>query len=302
VTRGVRRRTRFPSRARTALLVGLTVLLVGAGGTAGHALWASTATTAVTKASTASVAATSTGFEKLAGALTPTDTTRTAAVVVTNTGSTSGPWRGTITTAPANDADRALAAKTRVTAWPATVATCTATTAPPSGALVGSWAVPPVLSGTLAPQATATWCVRTVTDLAQPTDARVTATLTTVLGAGSWKGTAATQAAQTTTAPLFTGGFTCAQGDRYVQIGWSTSWALLGATYDLTINGTHVAYAQGMWPYAIIQQSSAPASIAPDGPVRVTVSLVRSDGSRQVVATGTIIAETRDGYRGYRCS
>jgi hypothetical protein len=297
----VSRPRRPRGRAHAAMLVCLTVLLVGAGGTAGHALWASTATTTATQVRSATVVVSETGFDKLAGELTAAAPARTAAVVVANTGSTAGAWKGTITTAPTNDADRALASGTMVTAWASSAGTCTATTSPASGAVTGSWATPPTLSGSLAAGATATWCVRAVGNLSRPTTAKVDATLTTVLGTGSWTGRDTSRAVQTTTAPVVTGGFRCTptDGDWYVFVSWD---AVQSESYGVMVNGTRIATTTGWYPMTGITRDQVPASLAPDGTVKVTVDLLRNGVSAGQVASGTIVAFSNNGTRGFRCS
>jgi hypothetical protein len=299
----VTRARRGQPRHRAALLVGFTVLLLGAGATAGHALWASTATTA-TNVRSASVAVTEAGFDKLAGELTAAAPARTTAVVVTNAGSTAGAWKGTITTAPTNDADRALASGTMVTAWASTTGTCAASTSPASGAVTGSWASPPALSGTLSAGATATWCVRAVGNLSKPATAKVDATLTTVLGTGAWTGRDTSRAVQTTTAPVVTGGFRCTptDGDWYVFVSWDASTAAQSESYGVMVNGTRIATTTGYYPMTGITRDQVPTTLAPDGTVKVTVDLQRNGVSVRQVASGTIVAFTNNGTRGFRCS
>jgi hypothetical protein len=300
----VTRARRAHPRRRAALLVGFTVLLLGAGGTAGHALWASTATSA-TAVRSATVAATETGFDQLAGALTAQSPSRTATVVVANTGSTAGPWTSAVTTATSTDADRALARATTVTAWPTTATSCTASTAVGSGSVQGTWAAPPALSGSLAAGAKATWCVRTSTSFATSSAASVRATLSTTLGTGTWRGTDTSTATQSTAAPVVTGGFGCTptDGNWYVVIGWDTSVSSLESNYNVMVNGTRVATSQGYYGKAVLSGAEIPATLAPDGTVRVTVDLLDSQ-SRVVrqVASGTIVAFTQSGARGIRCS
>jgi hypothetical protein len=299
-------RTRRPrGRARAALLVGLTVLLVGAGATAGHALWASTATTS-TSVRAATVAVTSTGFDQLAGAVSSQSPSRTATVVVTNTGSGSSPWTGTVSAAASTTADRSLAGATKVVAWSTSSSTCSATTSVGSGSVSGTWASPPRISGTLDGGAHATWCVRT-TASSFPTSgsAAVTGTLGVVLGSGTWTGRASTSATQTAAGPAITGGFACTpqDGNWYVVVGWDTSVSSLESNYNVMVNGTRIATSQGYYGKASISGSEVPATLAPDGTVRVTVDLL--DSQNQVVrqvASGTVVAFTQSGARGFRCS
>ncbi|WP_043676266.1 hypothetical protein [Clavibacter michiganensis] len=292
-------------RARTALLVGATVLLVGAGGTAGHALWASTVTTS-TPVRAASVAVTSTGFDQLGGAVSAQSPSRTATVVVTNTGTVTSPWSARVSTTTSTTADADLARATRVVAWSTTASSCSASTAVGSGSVSGTWAAPPALSGTLGAGARATWCIRTTaTSFPTSTAAGVTGTLAVSLGSGTWTGRATTAATQTAAAPAVTGGFACTpqDGNWYVVIGWDTSVSSLESNYNVMVNGTRIATSQGYYGKASISGSEVPASLAPDGTVRVTVDLLDSQNHviRQV-ASGTVVAFVQSGARSFRCS
>ena len=298
------RAARRPGRVHAALLVGVTVLLVGIGGTAGHALWASTVTTGANVQS-ATVAVTEAGFDRLAGEVTAQSPSRTATVLVTNTGSTRAAWTGTMTAAFTTADDQYLARNVRVVAWTATGSTCTATTAPGSDAATGNWIVPPALSGTLSAGQAVTWCVRT-TATAFPTGAAgLTATLTTVLGSGSWTGRDTAAARQTTPAPAVTGGFSCqpTDGNWYVIIGWDVTKAPLETWYAVIVNGTTIAKSQGYYGKATISAAEVPATLAADGPVKVRIDrLDANDRSVGQVAGGTITAITQSGARGFRCA
>lgn len=300
------RRTRRPvSRLHAALLVGLTVILLGTGGTAVHALWASSASTGSTvRAATVSV--TSTGFDQLSGAVSSSSPSRTATVVVKNTGSVQSPWTGSVTALASASADRTLASGTRVVAWSTTASSCSATSSVGSGSVSGTWASPPSVSGTLAAGAHATWCVRT-TASGFPTSgsASVTGTLGVVLGTGSWTGRASTSATQTAAGPAVTGGFACTpqDGNWFVVVGWDTSGASLDSNYNVMVNGTRIATSNGYYGKASISGSEVPPTLAADGTVRVTVDLLDANSKvvRQV-ASGTIVAFTQSNARSFRCS
>jgi hypothetical protein len=300
----VTRARRPRGRLHAALLVGMTVLLLGAGATAGHALWASTATTGA-NVQTASVAVTETGFDKLAGEFTAQSPTRTAAIVVTNTGSTRASWTGSMTAPTSSTNDQYFARNMRVVAWTAGGSGCTASTSVGSDAATGNWVVPPALSGTLSAGASATWCVRT-TATAFPTGAAsVTPTLTTVLGSGSWTGRDTAAARQTTPTPTVTGGFSCqpTDGNWYVVVSWDVSVAPMDTWYGVIVNGKTIAMSQGYYGKATISANQVPASLAADGTVKVRVDrLDANDRSVGQVAGGTIVAFTQSGARGMRCS
>lgn len=298
---GARRRL---GRAHAALLVGLTVLLVGIGATAGHALWASS-TTASTNVASATVAVTASGFEALAGELTAKSPSRTAAVVVTNTGSTSAPWTGTMTAPTSSQDDQYFARNVRVVAWTAVGSGCTANTAVGPDASTANWVVPPTLSGTLSAGAAVTWCVRTTATAFPTAAASVTATLTTVLGSGSWTGRATAAAQQTTPAPAVSGGFSCyaTSGNWFVFISWDASVAPMSSYYGVMVNGTRVATSPGFYGVAAITREQVPSTLAADGPVAISIDLLDGDGAKvRQVANGTVIAFQQSGARGFRCS
>ncbi|MFT2692559.1 hypothetical protein [Clavibacter zhangzhiyongii] len=299
------RRTRRPvGRLHAALLVGLTVILLGSGGTAVHALWASSVSAGSTvRAATVSV--TSTGFDQLGGAVSSSSPSRTATVVVRNTGTVQSPWTGTVSATASTDADRALAGGTKVVAWSTTASSCSATSSVGSGSVSGTWAAPPTLSGTLAGGAQSTWCVRT-TASGFPTSgsASVTGTLAVVLGSGTWTGRASTSATQTAAGPTVTGGFRCTptDGDWYVFVSWDASTAAQSESYGVMVNGTRIATTTGYYPMTGITRDQVPVTLAPDGTVKVTVDLLRDGVSVRQVASGTIVAFTNTGTRGFRCS
>ncbi|CAQ01114.1 hypothetical protein ACR8AL_12540 [Clavibacter sepedonicus] len=295
---------RRPGRAHAALLVGLTVLLVGIGATAGHALWASSTSTS-TNVQSATVAVTESGFDQLAGELTAQSPTRTAAVLVTNTGSTRASWTGTMTAPTSSTNDQYFARNVRVVAWTAVGSGCTANTSVGPDSATANWVVPPTLSGTLNPGACVIWCVRTTATAFPTAAAGVTATLTTVLGSGSWTGRDSSTAKQTTPAPTVTGGFSCqsTDGNWYVIVSWDVSGAPMDTWYGVIVNGKTIAMSQGSYGKATISGSQVPASLAADGTVKVRIDrLDANDQSVGQVAGGTIVAFTQSGARGFRCS
>jgi len=300
----VSRTRRRLGRAHAALLVGLTVLLVGIGATAGHALWASTTSTRTNVAS-ATVAVTETGFDRLAGELTSKSPSRTAAVVVTNTGSTRAAWTGTMTAPTSTQDDQYFARNVRVVAWTAVGSGCTASTAVGPDASTANWVVPPTLSGTLSAGAAVTWCVRTTATAFPSGSASVTATLTTVLGSGSWTGRDTATATQTTPGPAVTGGFRCepTDGNWYVFVAWDTSGAPSSSNYGVMVNGTRIATSQGSYGKAAITRDQVPSTLAADGTVPVSVDLLDGNGAKvRQVANGTVVAFQQSGARGFRCS
>ncbi|MDA3803564.1 hypothetical protein PED38_02015 [Clavibacter sp. CT19] len=301
-----RARTRRPvSRLHAALLVGVTVVLLGSGGTAVHALWASSVT-ASSAVHAATVSVTSTGFDQLSGAVSSNSPSRTATVVVKNTGSVQSPWTGTVSASASSGADRTLAGGTKVVAWSTTASSCSATSSVGSGSVSGTWAAPPTISGTLAGGAHSTWCVRT-TASGFPTSgsAAVTGTLGVVLGSGTWTGRASTSATQTAAGPAVTGGFACTpqDGNWFVVVGWDTSVASLDSNYNVMVNGTRIATSNGYYGKASISGSEVPPTLAADGTVHVSVDLL--DANNQVVrqvADGTVVAFTQSNARSFRCS
>lgn len=161
----------------------VVVLLVSGSALTAQAYWRSTATLSTTVASGA-VGIALGAPTGLGGAYATGTLTRVAPLTVTNTGTV--PM--TYAIAVAGSGSGALASAVQVTRWSvASAAACTSTPGP--GAVTGTWAAPPAMSGTLAAGAVTVWCVRTsvtAAQLAGLTGSSFQATLTATGSAGLW--------------------------------------------------------------------------------------------------------------------
>lgn len=165
----------------------VAILLVGGGAIAAQAYWRSTATLSTTVASGAVgiALADPTGLD---GAYSTGTLTRVAPLTVTNTGTV--PMNYTITVAGAGSG--ALASAVQVTRW-SVASTSACTTTPGPGAVTGTWAATPAMSGTLAVGAVSIWCVRTSVTAAQLpglTGASLQVTFTATGTTGQWSASA----------------------------------------------------------------------------------------------------------------
>lgn len=179
-------------RHRVIATLGVAVFLVLAGTGAGNALWSSTASTSATTAAGA-IGISQTGFADLATVYTSANLTDTAMITVTNSGTVTAPFTMTVG-APAT----ALAIGAVVRTW-GTAGNCASM---PGGASTSNWTAIPSLTGTLAPAASAIFCIRTSVIAGQLVSLGATGvvgsmTLTSTLG--SW--TASTSATATQTVP-----------------------------------------------------------------------------------------------------
>lgn len=176
------------ARVIRAVAVGVVALLLASGGAlAAHAYWRSTATVSTTVASGA-VGIALGAPSGLDGSYASGTLTRVAALTVTN----SGTVPETYTVAVSGAGSGALASAVQVTRWSvASASACTAT--PGSGAVTGTWAAPPTISGTLAAAAANVWCVRTSLTAAQLSGlsgSSIQMTFTATGAVGSWVATA----------------------------------------------------------------------------------------------------------------
>lgn len=201
-------------RVLAAVVVG--ALLASGGALAAQAYWRSTATLGTTVASGA-VGIALGAPTALSGAYASGSLTRVAPLTVTNTGTVSV----TYTIAATSTGSGALAAGVTVTRWlVASAPACTATAGP--GAVAGTWAAPPVLSGTLSPGAAEIWCVRTSVTAAQLPALSGTSIQVTLLATGA-AGLWSTSASQTIAQNVVATTMTCTpSGSPWgVTVSWS---------------------------------------------------------------------------------
>lgn len=234
-------------RNRIALALAFILFFVLAGTGVGNAYWSSQGT------ATASVAAgaidvASTGFSALEKAYTSTSSTGlavTGPVTVQNTGTVSAPYTVSLGAEVANP----LATGVQVLTWTVGVATdCTADSAVPADATVSDWTTVPALTGTLAPSASAIYCVRTSITSEQQTSLAATsmvATLSLTSALGNWTRTVTATAPQSvidTAAPTAPGApVASSTTDSSTTLDWAASTDNVGVTaYGVYVNGRYI--------------------------------------------------------------
>jgi hypothetical protein len=194
----------------------VATLLVSGGALTAQAYWRSTASLSTTVASGA-VGIALGAPTGLSGAYATGTLTRVAPLTVTNTGSVPMTYAITV----AGTGSGALATSVQVTRWSvASTSACTATPGP--GALAGTWAAPPVISGTLAVGAVNIWCVRTSLTAAQLpglSGSSIQMTFTATGTTGLW----GTSASQTVTQNVAAATMSCTpSGSPWgVTVSWS---------------------------------------------------------------------------------
>ncbi|MBX3090932.1 MAG: RICIN domain-containing protein [Cryobacterium sp.] len=200
------RRPSFRS-ARHGIIAGVAVFLLLIGGTASYAAW-TTGATASSTASAATLGISTSGFNSNAFTFQNHLLKTTGSVTLTNNTVTSSSTPGTFTMSLGYTGDAALAAKLAVTIWSTTnTGGCAAVGTPPSGAISGYWDTVATtgspITGTLAKNATASYCIRV--SAAERGDLAATAGALTIqpsisasLTVGNWSQSASATATQKT--------------------------------------------------------------------------------------------------------
>ncbi len=227
-----------PRVPRRALAVALAAVLVAGSAGAAFGYWVSAATATATLTTT-SVAVSQAGFGATAATYRNHELTSTGGFSVTNTGQTAG----SVSLALAATSGGGFAAAVPVAVWPvAAPASCTPAATVPGGAVTGTWAAWSWNGATtLAPGASAHYCVRTVVPTRQSIAAAsgtqtAAATLTVTLDdAVGWVGTvSATGTATRTTELIYPAA--AAGSANYVQTGRSNWFTLRSAGTSLCLD------------------------------------------------------------------
>lgn len=231
---------RAPRAPRRALSAALAAVLVAGSAGAAFGYWVSAAS-ATASLTTTSVAVSQAGFAASGATYRNHALSSTGGFSVTNTGQTAG----SVSLALAASSGGAVAAGMPVAVWPvAAPASCTAAATVPAGATTGTWASWSWAGATtLAPGATAHYCLRTVVpsrqSVAAPSGtqaagATLTVTLDDVVG---WVGTvSATGTATRTTELIYP---TAVSGSvNYRQPGLSNWFTLRTGALCLDVSGS----------------------------------------------------------------
>ncbi|MEY2850023.1 MAG: hypothetical protein RI885_2690 [Actinomycetota bacterium] len=152
-------------RHRLAAAIGIALFLVLAGTGASSALWSSQSSisTSGTGIASGTINVRQSGFNGLAKTYNAS-LVDNATITVTNSGTVTAPHSFALGVQTQNTLSAAVLVRT----WPQTAAACTVAT-PPAVATTSSWNDIPALTSTLAPAASAVYCVRTSVTSAQQT-------------------------------------------------------------------------------------------------------------------------------------
>ncbi len=147
-------------RIKLAVAAALTGFLVLAGTTAGFAFWnASNSVSSTVGAAT--LAITTTNFTSVGYTFGNETLVTTGSVTVTNTTTTTSTQNGAVSVTFGPAASATLAGKVTATIWTtASAANCTTGATAPSGATSAFWSTSPVLTASLAKNASVIYCVR----------------------------------------------------------------------------------------------------------------------------------------------
>lgn len=215
------------SRARLALLAGVTTLLVLAGATTAYGVWSTSATLNST-AVTATVGVThALSGSTLAVTYNGTTTAAVGVVTVTNTGSRDGTYSLAIS---ATSSSTSLRSAVAVTVGTAAVCTTTATLTAPS---TGTFAATLTTTGAIAAGASIALCVRTsmtAANVSANPSTSLAASIATGITVGTWTAAAspAITFAQSVAAPVVTS-FASVEANRYkiynANVCVSSTWS-----------------------------------------------------------------------------
>jgi len=145
---------------KLAIAAAITGFLVLAGTTAGYAFW-STSDSVTTTVGAASLSISTSNFTSVGYTFGNETLVTTGSVTVTNTTTTTSTQSGAVSLTFGPAASATLAGKVTASIWSTTsAANCTAAASVPSGATVALWSASPVLTTSLAKNASAIYCVR----------------------------------------------------------------------------------------------------------------------------------------------
>jgi chitodextrinase len=238
------RTNRAPGRRvhRLAVSVGLTLFFILVGTGVASASWTTSPVGTTASVTSGTIGIKQAGFGSLAVQYSPTVTTATAPIIVTNTGTIPAPYTLTLSAPAANPLAQAL-----VTTWPVLFASSCALPVPGtgSGTVSSTWAAGTTLTGSLDAGGAVVYCVSTSltpTQVSANSAGSLVATLGLVSAVGNWSATdtaMATQSVFDTTAPTVPG-TPAASGTTGVQttLTWAASTDNVGVTGYEVYRGT----------------------------------------------------------------
>lgn len=147
-------------RGKLGIAAFLVAFFVLAGSTAGYAYWV-TSVSATSTVGAATLSLSTSNFTSVGYTFGNDALVTTGSVTVANTTTTSSTRSGAVTLTFGPAATATLAGKVTASVWSTTsAANCTATTTVPGGATTALWSASPAVSTTLAPGASAVYCIR----------------------------------------------------------------------------------------------------------------------------------------------
>lgn len=296
-------------RLRVAVVLGLVVLLVGAGTGTSWALW--TASQSIVQTATlGTLTADVQGVDGLATTFSDRSSSVTAAVTFSNTGNAPAAAAVTVGVAPTNTAaSTTLKSELTVRAWAVAAASrCTATAAVPSDSTTGSWASPPALGPTsLGAGQTSVWCVRTTPTAKAPASGTVNPSITLTLSAGSWRAAITRSAYQNTAASyptLQTAVCRPDQGGAYAWLDFDSSSRSTSTRYAPYVGGTRVTSEEqtGDYPHFAFTRDNLPKDPFGDGLITVDIRVMVDGQPTDLFAAGTLrVVYDQYGTRNIQC-
>ena len=290
--RGARRRL----LGRGAALVALVVALVGTGTGTGWALW----TASVDAASQTTLAKVDLELESSsprAVDYTATGQSVTTAIVVVNGSTVPVDFRQSATAGTTGAVSAELATRIDVRVWPAATASCTS--AVPADAPSGTWASPPIATGTAPASSRVTLCWRSTAASSAPDRATVNPRFEVTGGSHGWTDWASiedfyqnTRYATPASTARALGCLTTDSGDdtSFATVSWdapldSDQWSLFvgGQRVGNTVSG------QAPTKQHVVTRDMVPASLFPDGRVAVDVRSVAGAEPGPVAWTGDVV-------------
>lgn len=293
-------------RLRLLVAVLLTAVFVGGTSSAAWALWSASGTTAAST-TVGTVAASISGTSALTTAFSPSVTSTTKPITLTDSGTLAGTASTTVSVV--SGSSTALAKAVTVIAWPvASAGGCTTSTAVGTGSVTGTWASLPSMGAKLTAGGSAVWCTRSTLQSSAPASSTAKVNVNLTVTSGTWTSgvvaggfTLTTPAASVDTTPSLV----CTDhGGWYVEVRWDAANRPVDTWYGAFVGSTQVGQkAQDYSAFITIAPPDVPASAGTSGTLTVTVKVLDGAGNptSTVAGTGKVTLFTQDNGAAIRC-